>query len=356
MPQAYRASTTILPPLEEEGMFNFASLMSDLPLKALGLGSVSSGTELFMAILQSRTILDSAIAQFHLIDRYDAKNNEEALKTLKKHVFVNLDDEGTITFVSEAETPWFSGKTKKDEARLLARDMANYFIVELDRINRNLRSERGRNTRIYIEKRYQQNLDDLRTAEEALRVFQKENGILLLPEQTQATINTAASLKAEVLAKEVQLEISRKTIGEANPQSIQFKDELDVLRNKYKQFTFGKEDDKYFHDGSVNDLFLSFKDVPDLGMQYVRLYREMLLQEKLLEFTLPQYEQARIQELKDTPTLQVLDKAVAPIKKYRPKRIIGMVFYGFLSFLLISTYLIYKPVVILYINEIKQSP
>ncbi len=356
MPQVYKAQTTILPPLEDEGMFNFASLISDLPLKALGLGSISSGTELFIAILESRTIMDTTINKFDLIKRFRSKDREKALKKLKKHIAVNLDDEGTITLAVEAETPWFSGKTKKDEARVLSRNMTNFLIEELDRINRRLRSERGKNTRIYIERRYQQNLDDLRQAEENLRTFQEEHGILYLPEQTQATISTAAGIKAQIIAKEVEFEISNKILGSTNSQSLQLKKEVDILNQKYHEFKFGKEDKKYMDNGSVNDLFLPFDEVPELGIEYLRLYREMLLQEKLLEFTLPQYEQARIQELKDTPTLQVLDKAVTPIKKYRPKRIIIVIFYSFLTFLLMSAYLVYKPALVTFIDDIKQTP
>ena len=82
---------------------------------------------------------------------------------------------------------------------------------------------------------------------------------------------------------------------------------------------------------SANNLFFTLNDVPDLGLKYARLYREVMLQEKILEFLLPQYEQAKIQEAKDTPTVQVLDEAVIPVKRVKPKRAFFVLFCGALS-------------------------
>ena len=84
------------------------------------------------------------------------------------------------------------------------------------------------------------------------------------------------------------------------------------------------------------DVFIPLKNLPDLGIEYVRLYRELQIQEKILEFIMPQYEQAKINEKKDTPTVQVLDPAVAPIKRSSPKRMFMVLGAGiFVLFLFI---------------------
>lgn len=336
VPLYYRGVSTIMPPLKDEGFSNIASLVSDLPLKALGLGSGSiTGAETFMAILKSRTIMTAAADSFNLMQRYKEKNIERTIKKLRKHIGVNLDDEGTITLFAEAGTCWFPSRASKEEARLLSRNMANFFINRLDQINRRMRSERGRNSRIFIEKRYYQALDDLESAEESLKEFQEKHGLIYLPEQTTATIETGAQIKAQVIAQEIEMRILRESVGKGNSQYKQAKLAYKMLKDKYEQFKTSHHD----KDG----IFIPFDNIPELGMRYLQLYREVKLQEKLLEFILPQYEQAKIQEIKDTPSLQILDKAVKPIKKHRPKRAMIVIFFTFLSGLISSTYFYTKP-------------
>lgn len=354
LPLCYRAYTTILPPVDESGMFDFSSLMSDLPLKALGLGGVSEQSDLLIATLKSRTVMDAVAKEYNLMERYKAKNLEETIKELRKHMGVRLDDEGTITLFAEARTPWFSifDKDKKEEARVLAKDMANFFIAELDRVNKSLKSDRAKNTRIFIEKRYQQNLDYLYQAEEAMKVFQEQYGAIAMTEQTAATISAAAEIKAQIVAKEVEIEVLENSMGSNHHELIRAQKELNALNRKFNEFKSNKRNIEV--GGKNTDLFLPLNDVPDLGLLYARHFRDVLIQEKIMEFLLPQYEQAKIQEARDTPTIQVLDEAVKPIRKHKPKRAIFVLFYCFLIFILISVYYTVKPSIISLLHELQK--
>jgi uncharacterized protein involved in exopolysaccharide biosynthesis len=88
-------------------------------------------------------------------------------------------------------------------------------------------------------------------------------------------------------------------------------------------------------------LFVPFKDVPELGLQYLRLYRDYEIQNKLLEFILPLYEQAKIEEQRDVPVVQVLDRAVPPEKKARPFRtlIVVSVFASALTLFVVLSFI-----------------
>jgi len=336
VPLYYRGISTIMPPLEDEGFSNIASLVSDLPLQALGLSSgPTTGAETFMAILKSRTIMTAAADSFNLIQRYKEKNMELTIKKLRKHIGVNLDDEGTITLFAEAGTCWFPSSASKEEARFLSRDMANFFIEQLDQINRKMRSARGRNSRIFIEKRYLQAIDDLTSAEQDLKDFQETNGLIYLPEQTTATIETGAEIKAQVIAQEIEMKVLRESVGTGHAEYQQAKLAYETLQHEYEQFKTSHRE-KY-------DIFVPFDIIPELGMRYLQLFREVKLQEKLVEFILPQYEQAKIEEMKNTPSLQILDKAVKPYKKHRPKRAMIVIFLTFLSGLICISYFYTKP-------------
>ena len=54
-----------------------------------------------------------------------------------------------------------------------------------------------------------------------------------------------------------------------------------------------------------------------------------------MEFILPMYEQAKVQEQKSIPTIMVGDKAVAPELKYAPKKSFIILFIFFIALFLI---------------------
>lgn len=72
--------------------------------------------------------------------------------------------------------------------------------------------------------------------------------------------------------------------------------------------------------GASGDPILSAGSVPGLGLQYTRLMRDLKTQEAIFEQLTKQFEVAKLTEAKDSSTLQVLDDAVVPVKKSKPKR------------------------------------
>ena len=337
LPVWFTASTTILPPAGDSGGLGLSSLLGNLPMGGLGrgIGALPEETNTALAILNSRTMMEIVAKKFNLKDRFQTENMEETIRVLRDRYSIKVNDEGTVTLYTEAKTPFLSNRSEKDEARKLAKEMANFFIKELDRLNNEIRVEKAKNSRIFIEKRYLQNLDDLKIAEEALRNFQEKFGVIALPEQTAAAITTAAELKSQIMAKEVEIGVLKKNVSETHVSLIRAKTELNELQKKYDEFIYGKQLQGNVENKKPNadELFLPFDQVPDLGLQYARLYREVMMQQKLMEFLLPQYEDAKIQEAKETPTIQVLDPAVLPIKKSRPKRAIFVIIAGLATFM-----------------------
>lgn len=353
VPEWYRSYSTILPPSDDGGLSNFASMLSDLPLQALGLGTgVSEEAILFTATFNSRTVMETVVNKFDLIKRYDVKNLEEAVKTLREHAGIVINEEGTLTIFAEARASWFCffKNASRDEARNTAREMANFFVDEMDRVNKRLKTESAGNTRSFIEERYQENLHDLQVAEDEFKAFQKKYGMIALPEQTEATIKAAGEIKAAVVAKEIEMGVAEKSLSKTHPEYKRIKRELNELKKRYKEFNAPID---YENDGDKIDLFVPLEDAPEIGLKYLRKYREVFIQEKILEFLLPQFEQAKIKESKDTPTVQVLDEAVTPIKKHRPKRSLFVLFFTFSICIISFFYIVYKPSVKAFLDEVK---
>lgn len=332
LPQWYVGKVTILPPVEEESGLGLSSMISGLSFGSLGLGATSFEANIVIAILQSRSLLEIVAKRFGLQERYQADDMEETLRTLKKRVDYKLHEEGTIAISAKAKTKHFPGKLAIDEARYLARDMANYTTAKMDSINKTIRLTKASNTRSFIEKRYNQNLADLKKAEQDFRAFQEKYGAIALPEQTLATIEALAAIKSQQVAKEIELGVLENYYDASHVDVQRVKTEIREMRDKLDDYRKSERLD----DGrnGLMKLFLPLDEIPEMGLEYARLLREIKMQELILEFITPQYEQAKIQESKDTPTIQILDEAVTPVKRLKPKRAFFVILMNVVMFML----------------------
>jgi uncharacterized protein involved in exopolysaccharide biosynthesis len=338
LPHWYVGKVTILPPIEEEDGLGISSMLSGLPIGGLGLGAASFEANIVIAILQSRTLLEDVALKFNLQERFKTEDIEKTLKEMGERVDYKLHEEGTITISTKVKTSYFPTKEKIDEARLLSRDLVDYTTSKLDSINKKIRRTKAANNRSYIEKRYFQNIADLEQAEEDMRAFQEKYGALAVPEQTIATIEALATIQAQQVAKEVELGILESYLDPSHAQVKQVKTEIKAFKSKLDEFNRGF--DAEHPDGEMKVL-LPLDGIPELGVQYARLYREIEMQALILEFITPQYEQAKIQESKDTPTVQILDEAKVPIKRIKPKRAYFVIFMNVLMFMLGVIFIIF---------------
>jgi uncharacterized protein involved in exopolysaccharide biosynthesis len=259
---------------------------------------------IYMAILQSRTILETVAQRFDLARVYEIDNPEKLIKALASNVETSIDKEGLIT-VSVLD---------KDPQR--AADMANAFVHYLDSINVELNIQKARNNRIFLEKRFNQNKEELTQAEEELKAFQEKYGAIALPAQTEAAIRGAAELQATIMATEVDLGVKKKYLTSTHDEVIQTQNKLTELRKKLNEMAYGDVyPSKGTNGNSKTEIFIPFKDVPQIGLEFARKFRELEVQKTLYQLLIQQYEQAKIQEAKDVSTVQVLDKAIPPLLK-----------------------------------------
>ena len=334
IPKTYRASAVLMPPLMQAGMGVFTPLI-DSPLG--GLFSQDTDETLSMiAILKSRTVLTSVIEEFNLIELYEVDNIDIAIQSLKDHVLTDIDDEGTIRVSVDILTKWFHPDSEEEKAKQLCSDIANYFIKQLDIVNKNLQTEQASFQRKFIEIRYKDNIQELKSAEEKLKQFQEINNMISLPEQTHAAIEAASKIKGHILSNEVRLEVFKKAYNSGHPDIDQLINEIAALTEQLYWMEYGKE----IEHTNIKNIFPAFSRMPELETQLRQLMREVEIQNTLFTFLTQQYEEAKINEAKDTPTIQILDIAVKPNVKYKPFRALivigagmfGLIFGCFISF------------------------
>jgi uncharacterized protein involved in exopolysaccharide biosynthesis len=160
-----------------------------------------------------------------------------------------------------------------------------------------------------------------------MKAFQIKHGVIAVPEQTEATIKAGAELYAKLVTKEIELSAMTRTLGESHPSYAETKTEIEATRRTLNEMNAGTGQ----AEGDVK-LFIPFKQAPQLATEYIRLYRNLQIQNKILEFITPLYEQAKIEEQRNTPSVVVLDRGGIPERKARPK----VSLYAFLALVVSS--------------------
>lgn len=325
LPKWYESNAVIMPPKSDFQNLNISTLVSKLPFGGLGIPMGSDEVQAFMAILKSRTIKEIVINKFNLIEVYEKKDIERALKALEDNMDVTLGDEGQILL----------SVLDRDPKR--AASMATTFLSALDSIYTQLNIQKARNDRIFIEKRFTQNKEDLKTAEENLKAFQEKYGVIDIPEQTKAAIASAAEIQTLIYMTEVELGIKQEHLASSHIAILQDKLKLNKLKKKLTELKTGNSNSngRLVQD---DDLFIPFDMVPDVGLEYIRLYREVEVQNTIFEFLIQLYEQAKIEEAKDVPAIQVIDYPAVPIYKAKPKRAVIVIVAGLFSLIISSIF------------------
>ena len=332
LPKWYTAKTTILPPEEQSLGLGLPSMLTNLPLGGFGIPGVTTPGAIYVAILESRTVREEVIKECNLIETYKSKNMEEAVEKLQERTDIEITEEGVVELKATARTPQ------------RAADIANTYVEELDKKNTELSIGQARNNRIFLEERLAENKDALSNAEEELRHFQEKYKAISLPEQTAAAIEAAAEVTGEIRILEVQRDVMLATMKPTNPKIVQVQTKIDALQKQLDRMEFGVkgnvEPSVSEDTNRQREIYVPFSEVPTVGLELARLMRELKIQEVIFELLTQQYEQAKIQEAKDTPTVQVIDEAVKPIKRTKPKRAFFVMFWGAIS-LFVSIFIVF---------------
>jgi len=324
IPNEYKATATIMiPPDNQMGLGGLTSLLGGKSSIASAgsrlFGMSNTSEDMLLGILNSRTALVDVINKFSLMEYYeiDDNNMDKVIKAFRNDISTDPNEFGMIDFSIINKDPDVSAR------------MANYLVTLVDSMNIEFSIQRARNNRIFIEKRYLQNVADLKKAEDSLYKFQKKYGIVAVPEQLEVTVKAAAEIESELMKKEMQSYFVLQGYGESSPQYQGIQTEIKMLKNKVQELKNSP------NLGATSNVLFPFKDMPNIAIQYLRNYREVEIQQSILEIVMPMYEQARVEEQKSMPTIMLMDKAVAPELKYSPKRsvIILGVFFLVLFFL-----------------------
>ncbi|MCH7963226.1 MAG: hypothetical protein IH852_04725 [Bacteroidetes bacterium] len=321
-------SSALLVPSEGASIGGIAGLFgnfgANLPFD-IGAGS-SPEMNMYNTIIYSRTNLQNIIDKFDLYKIYkltpEVKDyKKKAIEALSGNISANETEFSAYELTVRANSPQLSA------------DIANYIIKLLNEKLIELRTQKSKNNRIFLGERVEEIRQNLRNAEDSLMIFQEESGILEPEEQFKGIVTAFTTLETELITKQIQKSILEKLRGNNSPQ-------VETIIIEVNEFKKRLEEIKKY--GNPDGVILSIESMPENAMNYYRLFREVEINSKILEFVLPLYEQAKIEEKKDIPTLQVIDDAIPPAKKSFPPRTILTLLITFSVFLVAFIFILMK--------------
>lgn len=302
LPKSYMSTASIFPPQRDSLMGSGvagAHLEGGLGALATNVFGFRSTADIWVGILKSASVSNSLIEQFNLKEYYGVEATDDARRVLASRVNIEKEKNEIIHISVE------------DRSAAMAAAIANAFAVKLDELNRKVSMSLGKNTRVFIGKRLEKARADLKEAEDAARRFQETNKAVKLDEQSKAVIEAMAGLKGKIISLEVQLTTLLTYATPDNPEAQLLRREIDELKVKLSDMDHGV---------GAGSVFLTVKKLPSVVAEYVRLLRDVKVQEVVYELLVQQYEMALIQEAKDSPTVQILDVATPPERRSKPKR------------------------------------
>jgi uncharacterized protein involved in exopolysaccharide biosynthesis len=331
IPARYTSTTRLMPP-DQTGQ-GLASMLAALgkggDLGAIGgelLGVKTSG-DLFVGVLHSRTVEEAVISKFDLRKVYGVSENEDARKVLEGRTDITSDRKSGIITIKVS-----------DHDRTRAAGMAREYVDALNQAVISLNTSSAHKERVFLEDRLVGVQKDLEAAEQNFSQFASQNTALDVKEQGRAMIGAAADLEGQLIAAETQLEGLQQIYTPENVRIRSLQARIDEYRRQLKKMG-GKpgltaDANNTQAENATTDssgLYPSIRQLPILGVTWADLYRNSKVEETIYETLTKQYELAKVEEARETPSVKVLDPADVPERKSYPPRTLFVALGLFIS-------------------------
>lgn len=324
--QRWTSRTTFKPTINSgAGIDMFGSLMSG-NMGSLFVGS--NGNDEILDIMNSRTFLEKIIEKFDLVTYFEIEDEDPYV--IKERVLRSFK-ENILSLDRDIETNIFSLEiTTKD--RKLSADIANFMVKELEDYLQNVRMTKGKEEKQFLDKRIIEINEEINKYSAELSRFKEEHKILELEAQISPTLISYTDFVAQYLEEDIKLELAQNFLknDSSKKQMVEFK--RNEILKKIKQLETG--------DNSIINYQIPLDSIPNLSQKYKLIMINLSIQEKVLETLYPQYELAKLQELRDTPTVNIIDKAIPAGLRSWPKRGFMCVVVFLISAFALSFYVI----------------
>jgi uncharacterized protein involved in exopolysaccharide biosynthesis len=305
LPKRYTATVILLPPQQSSSLgAALSSQLSNLgSMAALAGGSlgIKNPNDMYVAMLTSQTVEDGLVHDYELQKEYHKRLVSDARKAFEQHAAVDGSSKDGLIHISV-----------EDHDPNRAAQLANGYVDEFRELSKHLAFTEAQQRALFFEQQLEQSKDNLANAEEALKRTEQTTGLIQLDSQAKALIESAAGLRAQIAAKEVQIQGMQTYATGENAQLVEAQQELESMRAQLAKL--GGSDE------SGDSLMVTKGKVPEAGLEYVRKLRDVKYYETIFDILAKQFEIAKLDEAREGAMVQVVDPAIPPDRKSFPKR------------------------------------
>lgn len=314
LPNIYKANAKLLPPQQSQSG-GTAALLSQLGGAAsalAGSAGLKNPNDLYVGMLKSRTVADKLIEKFDLKKVYEVETMEKTRAILEGNTAIAAGKDGLISIEVE-------GEDKK-----LVAQLANAYVSELVSLTKVLAVTEASQRRVFFEQQLEQSKNNLAKAEMALKDALDTHGVISVDADSRAIVETIGRLRAQISAKDIQLSAMKAFVTTNNPEYKRVQEELSSLRAELSKLENGRPALASDGGGEAGR---------QVGLENIKILRDVKYYQMLYELLSKQFEAARIDEAKDASIIQVLDPAIDPERKFKPKRSMLILLSTMLAFI-----------------------
>src|SRR6266849_2059111 len=315
IPSRYQSTARLMPP-DSQANASLGMLAALSAKSGSGMGSVASDLlgirgsgALFTGILRSRTVEDRLIGRFHLHQVYAIRLEEDACAKRAENTEISEDRKSGIISISV---------TDHDAKRAAA--IAQAYVEELNQLVAELSTSAAHRERVFLEERLRSVKQDLDDASQKFSQFESANKTIDIKEQARAMVQGAAAIEGELIATESELKGLEEIYTVNNVRVRSVKARIAELRRQLDKMGGAAASETRQSQVFSDAAYPTIRRLPLLGVAYADLYRRMQIQEAVYETLTQQFELAKVQEAKETPSVKVLDAASLPERKSFPPR------------------------------------
>ena len=319
IPKQYDSTTRLMPP--DSQSTSSVAMMATLAEHASGLAALSSDLlglkesgATFVGILRSRAILDRLVQRFNLKKLYRCRLAVDARERLAENTQISEDRKSGIISIAV---------TDRDPQR--AASLAGAYVEELNQLVVDLNTSAAHRERVFLEERLRTVRQDLASAEGDFSQFASKTGAIDIKEQGRAMVEVAATLQGQLIAAQSQLEGLKQIYTDNNVRVRSVQARITALRSQLQKLGGKSGGAAPSGDEPASDSsYPTLRQLPILGVPYADKFRQLKVEEAVFETLTKEFELAKVQEAKETPTVKVLEAPEVPEKKSFPPRLLIM--------------------------------
>ena len=336
LPKEFVSQARIMPP--EQGSSGATMIAALLGKSSAGGGlaglagsllGTKNNSALFVALLHSGTVSGHLIDRFNLLTVYHKRYRVDAAKRLNHLTKITEDTKSGVITIAVT-----------DETRERARDLAQGYLDELNNLLAKVSTSSAHREREFVEQRLNAVQAELQRAQLELSDFSSKNTTIDIREQTRATVDAGAKLEGQLIAGQSELDSLRQIYGNQNVRVRAAEARNANLQRELQRANGQSIPDPEGKDIDASHPYPALRQLPQLGVQWANLYRNVRIHETVFDLLSEEYETARIEEVKSIPTLGVIDFPGLPERKSGPHRTLIVLISTFLSAVMTAIFLL----------------